>query len=306
MTKTAILLAGVLLIAVGGCTETDIKTLAESARAGDQEAQYQLNQAAEQGDAEAQYSLGYAYYSGEGVVQNYAEARRWFRKAAEQGHAEAQFFTGRGLAEMDDKGAVHWYRKAAKQGHASAQMWLGHAYYSGEGVGKDYVEAARWFRKAAEQGHAEAQFQLGVLYRFGMGIPEHEGEAVRWWRKAAEQGHAMGQARLGYWYDMQNKADSAVYWITEAAMQGELIGWPVQIWLGRAYRDGEGVEQNYIESYAWFSVDKAWRSKSRYESKESEELRALNDRMTAGQIEAAQDRALELHLEIESRKAGQK
>jgi hypothetical protein len=31
------------------------------------------------------------YHDGEGVLQDYAEAMKWFRKAADQGDAEAQY-----------------------------------------------------------------------------------------------------------------------------------------------------------------------------------------------------------------------
>ncbi len=47
-----------------------------------------------QGYANAQYNLGLMYDNGQGVVQDYAEAVRWFRKAAEQGDAKAQFNVG--------------------------------------------------------------------------------------------------------------------------------------------------------------------------------------------------------------------
>jgi uncharacterized protein len=46
--------------------------------------------AAEQGYAEAQYNLGVMYGNGNGVVQDYAEAVKWYRLAAEQGNAKAQ------------------------------------------------------------------------------------------------------------------------------------------------------------------------------------------------------------------------
>jgi TPR repeat protein len=45
---------------------------------------------AEQGFAAAQTSLASLYYHGEGVEQDYVQAREWYRKAAEQGDATAQ------------------------------------------------------------------------------------------------------------------------------------------------------------------------------------------------------------------------
>ena len=97
---------------------------------------------------------------------------------------------------------------------------------NGEGVLRDYAEAARWYRLAAEQGLAEAQDALeaalaGVAVeqgsadlQFFLGLTRWRGEgpngevalkdpeeAVRWFRMAAEQGHAEAQYSLGVAYD---------------------------------------------------------------------------------------------------------
>ena len=49
-----------------------------------------LRARAEQGDAGAQADLGLMYVSGRGVLQDFAEAVRWYRLAAEQGNVGAQ------------------------------------------------------------------------------------------------------------------------------------------------------------------------------------------------------------------------
>ena len=61
-------------------------------------------------------------------------------------------------------------RTKAEQGDAKAQSNLGVMYYKGQGVTRNYAEAAKWFRKAAEQGFAEAQYNLGVMYYKGQGV----------------------------------------------------------------------------------------------------------------------------------------
>ena len=48
-----------------------------------------LLKSARAGDAEAQYQLGRLYASGDGVLQNGADAALWYRCAAEQGHCRA-------------------------------------------------------------------------------------------------------------------------------------------------------------------------------------------------------------------------
>ena len=114
---------------------------------------------------------------------------------------------------------MKWYRKAAEQGDAKAQYNLGHAYYNGEGVEQDYVEAVRWYRLSADQGYAGAQFMLGNAYYFGEGVPKDDVEAVKWWRKSADQGFAGAQCGLGV-----------------------------------AYALGIGVPKDDVEAYAWINV----------------------------------------------------
>jgi TPR repeat protein len=53
-------------------------------------------------------------------------------------------------------------------------------YYKGEGVTRDYAEAAKWYRKAANQGDADAQTILGSMYGEGKGVP-------MWYSLAAAQ-----------------------------------------------------------------------------------------------------------------------
>jgi len=83
-------------------------------------------------DAESQFKLGEKYQFGQGVLQDYKEAVRWYRMAAEQGHSEAAFNLGwmynsypDGEVFIDDrKEVVKWWRLAAQQGHSGAQEML--------------------------------------------------------------------------------------------------------------------------------------------------------------------------------------
>lgn len=79
------------------------------------------------------------------------------------------------------------YRKAAEKGVADAQFVLGAMYANGQGVERDYNEAAAWYRKAADQGYAKAQYNLGRMYISGQGVPYDYLQAVKWFNRAAEQ-----------------------------------------------------------------------------------------------------------------------
>jgi TPR repeat protein len=125
----------------------------------------------------------------------------WWHKPTDQGDSYAQYnlgnayYSGEGV-EKDYKEAVIWWRKSADQGYAVAQYGLGNAYYNGDGVEKDYKEAIRWWRKAADQGYVTAQLYLGDAYHNGYGVEKNDKEAIGWWRKAADQGDAVAQLML--------------------------------------------------------------------------------------------------------------
>jgi uncharacterized protein len=63
------------------------------------------------------------------------------------------------IKDLDD------LKTAAEQGDMDAQYNLGVAYESGEGITKDFAEAAKWFRKAAAQEHEFALFNLHGLFK---------------------------------------------------------------------------------------------------------------------------------------------
>jgi TPR repeat protein len=76
--------------------------------------------------AELQNKLGWMYANGRGVLQNYAEA-------------------------------LKWYRLAAAQGNEFAQHNLGGLYNTGVGVPQSYVQAYMWYSLSAANGHQDAR-----------------------------------------------------------------------------------------------------------------------------------------------------
>ena len=145
------------------------------------------------------YNSGIKYHHGKGVVQDYAEAVKWYKLAADKGHKGAQYnlgvmyYKGEGVVQ-DYVEAVKWYKLAAEQGESSAQYNLGHIYDFGNNViGQDYAEAIRWYKLASEQEHASAQHSLGVKYVKGQGVIKNYMTAHMWWNIAASNGMAMGK-----------------------------------------------------------------------------------------------------------------
>lgn len=78
-----------------------------------------------EGNASAQFNLGVMYATGKGVLQNDAEAFRW-------------------------------YRLAAKQGNVSAQKILGFMYATGKGVQRDNALAHMWYNIGNANGDAQS------------------------------------------------------------------------------------------------------------------------------------------------------
>lgn len=120
---------------------------------------------------EACYKLGDCYFGGYGVKSSPELAGKWWHKAANAGHCKAQFECGiRNYLLQDYAQAAKWFRMAAEQGDPEAQHSLGCIYEAGEDVGEDFEEAEKWYSKAAEQGHKQAIEDLKELREY---LEEH-------------------------------------------------------------------------------------------------------------------------------------
>ena len=68
-------------------------------------------------------------------------------------------------------------------------MAIGRAFYLGEGVDEDNVEAVKWLKLAAEQDNAAAQYYLGECHLKGFGVSENEQKGIELLRASAAQGN---------------------------------------------------------------------------------------------------------------------
>jgi TPR repeat protein/putative methionine-R-sulfoxide reductase with GAF domain len=91
-----------------------------------------MRRLAEQGDPAAQFAVGAHYVTGEGVVQDYPEAVRWFSMAAQQGHV-------------------------------TAQSTLGAYYGIGRGVSQDFPKAYFWSILAQAGGDEASKYRIPLL-----------------------------------------------------------------------------------------------------------------------------------------------
>ena len=79
-------------------------------------------------------------------------------------------------AVLAGQNGVELIRVQAEAGDAEGQFKLGLRYANGDGVLRDYREAADWFRRAADQGRADAQSTLASLYLAGLGVSQDHRE----------------------------------------------------------------------------------------------------------------------------------
>jgi uncharacterized protein len=77
--------------------------------------------------------------------------------------------------------------RLADLGDMNAEAQLGWMYSTGQGVPRDFYEAAKWLYRAATQGQGWAQFQLGLLYNRGEGVPRDYVMAYTWFNLSASQ-----------------------------------------------------------------------------------------------------------------------
>lgn len=156
-------LTAVLVLAAGAPLAGQLEDALAAYQSGDwTNAIRLLRPLAEHGSDTAQYNLGTIYQKGQGVPQDYVEARKWFRLAADQGNANAQaslgflYHYGFGMGRNNYPLALAWYGFAADQGNAFAQYNLGLMYARGEGVPQDYVQAYMWLTLSAARGRQDA------------------------------------------------------------------------------------------------------------------------------------------------------
>src|SRR4051812_32277296 len=74
----------------------------------------------------------------------------------------------------------------ARRGDRGAQRELGQRYYGGDGLPRDFAQAAEWWRKSATAGDDQAQVLLATQLFRGEGVAQDPAQALRWWRTAAE------------------------------------------------------------------------------------------------------------------------
>jgi TPR repeat protein len=218
---------------------------------------------AEAGDPNAQVLLAEILARGLGVPINMQESANWYGKAANQGLPEAQFryavilLQGR-YAPKDPKKAKELMKAAADAGNAPAEFNFGQILLQ-ERPGATGVENAYpWFQKAADKGLPDGEYALSQILANGtLTIPRDEAKARQYLAKAAVKGYDTAQLDLGTWL-VTGRGGAKNYkagfgWMLRAATGGNVAA---QARLAKLYRDGIGVEGDFVKAAAWYIVAK--------------------------------------------------
>lgn len=109
--------------------------------------------------------------------------------------------------------------------------------------------------RAAQEGDADAQLRIAKTILLGGGHNDGQlAEAVRWLQSAAENGSAAAMVHLGRLYrsgfGVLQDYELAKKWIRTAAERGDAEG---MLELGRLHRDGVGFARDPVRAYVWFN-----------------------------------------------------
>jgi hypothetical protein len=92
-------------------------------------------------------------------------------------------------------------------------------YIKGQGVHKDYREAAHWYQLAAEAQVTSAQDKLGVMYEYGRGTVQDYVSAYVWYSRAASQGNPDAKGHLDA---LIKKMDSSQIELARERLKGKM------------------------------------------------------------------------------------
>ena len=215
--------------------------------------------AAKQGFVDAMADLGLMYLNGQGVKQNFKEAKYWLEKAVEGNNAAAKnglgviYYKGQGTRKDLSK-AIKLWKQASEQGNKEAQNNLALMHYNGEGVKQDYEKAAELWTQAAEAGDTESKFMLGVMYLNGTGVAQNNKKARILIKQATSDGHLESYGVMGYMYyhgygGLYQSYNKAFKWFIGPADKGDAKS---QYYLGLMYYKGQGVAKDEKTAIKWF------------------------------------------------------
>lgn len=219
----SVLLFAFLLLAIPVAVNANFDEATKAYLLGEfEKARYEALVAATDGNPAAQMLLGQLYFNGEGVEKDIAHALYWYNRSADSGFADAQYRLGilyhdgaPGIQKNLDLAYIY-LNQALKSGRKDALEKLEWLHKTDRGIVVNLNDDVEVLKQVASSGNQKARFLLSQKMIKGADVPQDIPAAIKMLRDDAEVGFVKAQKQLG-----------------------ELFFY------------GNGVEQDYIEAYAW-------------------------------------------------------
>ena len=163
-----------------------------------------LLKAAGLGQGEAAYLIGKLYQEGKEVTKSHQEAIRWFKLARKSGYSDGDSEIAEDIVNPPRPEYSENLLKKARSGDSISELDLGLAYYNGDGISPNPLEAERWLLVSANKKNTTAQRTLAELYDKNHFSEENSynllgdrDEAEAWLKQAAKGGNENAQKLLG-------------------------------------------------------------------------------------------------------------
>ncbi|UDM06390.1 sel1 repeat family protein [Halomonas sp. NyZ770] len=173
------------------------------------------------------------------------------------------FFSGIAMADINsgieayNEGnysvALSEFENASQAGDAFGHHLLASLYYQGHGVEKNISKAVALFERAASEGYAPSHANLGLMYHSGDGVELNSEKALFHYSEAAKTGDFQSSFNLGQifrkgWHDVAPSYEKAASYYRFGAGYGHV---PSVNEYGLMFAQGQGVPNDFVESYAW-------------------------------------------------------
>ena len=165
--------------------------------------------------------LGKAYRDGTIVRKDLVASEAWLKKAV---NVNANWIADLLSVqyELNSSDFIPTLRTFTEKGNAEAEGWLGRAYRDGRGVKKDLQLAKQWMRKAADSNLLWPKWDyIDILW--SINTAETDREMIEYARPFAEKGLMEIQERLGRAYrdgrGVEKDIELATYWLKKASDQ---------------------------------------------------------------------------------------
>lgn len=218
-------------------------------------------QKAKMGDADSQAYVGYCFFYGEdGVIENNAQAFRWFTRSKNNGSPFGKYYLG--LCYLNGYGtqvneklgrrlcdtASEEIERLAEAGNVDALFYLGDAYYY---EAEDLKKALKYYLQASELGDVRSQIAAASVYSSLYGNLSNKVHDM--YAKALENNSPIAQYYFVHYYSSGYEGEVSIEEIVELCRRSANSGYhPAMVKLGEFYQGGRGVNKDINKAIYWY------------------------------------------------------